>query len=384
MLPYWLLFAFFALGALLSLRGTGSGEAQGTTFALGGDLPQAAGAPPPPQWSPLQDRRDVGLFFGFGLIVLLLMIGLRFEVGGDWLNYQRIFERTRLLSFSQQLGTGDPGYQTLNWLVAQAGGDVWLVNLVCAAIFCWGLGRLARSQPEPWLAMVVAIPYLVIVVAMGYTRQAAALGVLMAGIAAVFRGAGVMRFALYVLLAALFHRTAIIALPLMTFVFPRSRGTNLLMIAALSVSLYVLFLQDTVELLQRNYLDARYSSQGAAVRVAQLAVAAALFVVARKSLRFSPVEQKTWRNFAVATFIMVPLLVLLPSSTVVDRVSLYLLPLQIAVLARLPLAITAPIIARMAVVAYSALVLFIWLNYAVHADWWLPYRTILVSDPLIR
>jgi hypothetical protein len=29
---------------------------------------------------------------------------------------------------------------------------------------------------------------------------------------------------------------------------------------------------------------------------------------------------------------------------------------------------------RLGVIAYSALVLFVWLNFAKHADYWLPYQ----------
>lgn len=368
MLPYWLLFLTLSFGALVSLR------------ALPGD---AAGLPyghSNGNWTPLQPVRRGsanGLLLTAAFLLVFLMIGLRFEVGGDWLNYLRLFSRAGYLGFWQQLSSGDPGYQALNWLVVNGGGAFWLVNLFCSGLFVWGLARLVRLQAEPWLALVVAVPYLIIVVAMGYTRQAAALGIVMAGLAAVFRGAGVLKFALYIAFAALFHRTAIVLLPMLLFVFPRSKLADVVMILALSVSLYVLFLQDDIGTLQRNYLEQQYNSQGAAIRIAQVALAALLFLFTRRLLRFADVEAKAWRNFSYAALLMAILLFVLPSSTVVDRLSLYLLPLQMAVLARLPVAVTTPILARFAVVAYSAVVLFVWLNYAVHADYWLPYRTII-------
>ena len=54
--------------------------------------------------------------------------------------------------------------------------------------------------------------------------------------------------------------------------------------------------------------------------------------------------------------------------------SLYIMPLQLAVLSRVPLAIASPLTGRIAVVLYSALVQFVWLNFAQFASFWLPYQ----------
>lgn len=83
---------------------------------------------------------------------------------------------------------------------------------VCAAIFVIGLAKFALRQPNPWLVLI-AVPYLIIVVAMGYTRQAAAIGLVMWGLATFDRGR-VRQFAVAVLAAVTFHFTAIAMLPL--------------------------------------------------------------------------------------------------------------------------------------------------------------------------
>ena len=59
--------------------------------------------------------------------------------------------------------------------------------------------------------MAVAVPYIVIVVAMGYTRQGAALGIIMAGLADYLRRESIMRLAAYIAFAATFHATAVLA-----------------------------------------------------------------------------------------------------------------------------------------------------------------------------
>lgn len=214
------------------------------------------------------------------------MIGLHYQVGADWEAYRTMFSWTGFVGLDRVLSFGDPGYQLLNWLVQQLGFDLWLVNLVAGLIFTGGLVRFARAQSDPRLAMVVAVPYLVIVVGMGYTRQAVALGILMAGLAGVVRGGSVLRFAGYALAAALFHRTAVAVLPLI-FAAERNRLLNVLAGAACFALLYDLLLSPAMAGFVRNYIETEYSSQGAAIRVAMSLLPAVLFLLRPSAFGFS-------------------------------------------------------------------------------------------------
>jgi hypothetical protein len=310
----------------------------------------------------------------FGSFIIALAIGLRYEVGADWNVYKFLFSYARFADLGRVLRIGDPGYQLLNWAVQRIGVEIWLVNLVCGAIFAYGLFRFARSQPDPWLTIVVAIPYLVVVVSMGYSRQAVAIGILMAGLAALERGASILRFTLYVAAAALFHKTVVIVLPLVIFASQRSRFLNLLVGIAGSFLLYDIFLSSSVEGFVRNYIATEYNSQGAAIRVVMNLLPTIAMFMFRRRLRFTPIEMKMWTYFALAAAAMPVALVVLPSTTVVDRLSLYLIPLQLAVLPRLAYLFKARNLGRFLVVLYAAMVLFVWLNFAIHAKYWLPYQ----------
>ena len=342
MLIYWALFAYFAAGALLAPTG--------------------------------EARTPSRPFLAIGAIVTALLIGFRYKVGGDWETYAYWFSYVSHINLSQQLKYGDAAYQLLNWGAGQLDLEIWAVNLVCGIIFSWGLWRFCKVQPEPWLAFAVAIPYMVIVIAMGYTRQAVALGILMAGLASFHRNPSTLRFAIYAAVAALFHKTAVVAFPLVALANPRNRFLNLLTVIAMSYLLYGLFLGDAMEQFVEHYIKTGYSSQGAAIRVAMTLLAAVILWIARGRLGLSETEWRLWRNFAFAAVIALVLLLILPSSTAVDRISLYIIPLQLAVLSRLPHATGAPLPARVAVLGYSALVEFVWLNYAQFASFWVPYQ----------
>ncbi len=347
LLVYWFLFAGFAIFALVEQN-----DERGTR-------------------SPL--------LMVFAGIILALFIGLRFDVGGDWDAYKLMFSFADYATLERMLERGDPAYQLINWSVKRIGAGVWLVNLLCAGIFTWGLVRFARTQASPWAVMLVAIPYLVTVVAMGYTRQGVAIGILMGGLAALLRGASVPKFAFYVMVAALFHKTAIVALLLVLVSARRNLFVNVMFVLAALFLLYDTLVADSVDILVRNYIDTRYNSQGAVIRVAMSIVPAVLFLMARKRFAFRPDEDILWRNFAYAAFILAGLLVVLPSSTVVDRLALYILPLQLAIIARIPGYLLKSGYARALVMAYAFMIQFVWLNYAAHAQYWVPYQFYPIS-----
>ena len=324
---------------------------------------------------PAANSRESRPLLLIGTFLIAILIGLRFEVGGDWERYLLVFRYVGHVDLGRALEVGDPGYQFLNWTVQQLGGSIWLVNLFCGLIFSWGLFRLAQTQPDPWLAIVVAIPYLVVVVGMGYSRQAVAIGILMAGLASIERGgAKLVRFGIYVAAAALFHRTAVVAFPLIAFASHRNTFLNGLLGLALAVLLYDLFLQDAMEQFVRHYVEAKYSAQGAAIRIVMNIVPAVLLFVFRRRLGFSPDQFLVWRNFAFAAVALFLILLIFPSSASVDRIALYIIPLQIVVLSRIPGTILSSNTGRSVVSLYSILVLFVWLNFATHAPGWIPYR----------
>ncbi len=311
-------------------------------------------------------------------VLLVLMIGLRHEVGGDWFNYlKHIEDAASYDSLLDAIGTGNPAYSLLNWLAARSGLGPYFVNAVCAAVFSWGLVVFCRAQPRPWLALVVAVPYLVTVVAMGYTRQGVAIGLVMLGLVALSERK-LLRFVVFVVLAALFHKSAVILMPLAVLAGTRHRFWTVFWVGFSSVLFYVLLLHESVEELHAGYIEAEYQSQGAAVRVAMNALPAVLFLWFRRRFAMLPADRTFWTWMSLGALGFVGLLLVSPSSTAVDRVALYWIPLQLFVLSRLPNALGKPdglngTLVR-GVVAYSAVVLFVWLVFAIHAVYWLPYQ----------
>jgi hypothetical protein len=350
MWPYWFLFLVPAWLAMTRLRPAG------------------------PVGSPARRWPD---WWRVMFVLLVLMIGMRHEVGADWFGYLEHIENASGASLVDTIVMGDPAYSLLNWLAARSGLGPYFVNTVSAAIFTLGLVVFCRAQPRPWLALVVAVPYLVTVVAMGHTRQSVAIGLVMLGLTALSERK-LLHFVVFVALATTFHKSALILMPLAVLAGTRNRLWTVLWVGLSSVLFFVFWLQESLAELQRTYTEVKYMSQGADVRVAMNVMPALLFLWFRRRFAMLPADRNfwTWMSFGAVCFVW--LLQVSPSSTAVDRLALYWIPLQILVLSRLPNALGSPngsngTLVRW-VVAYSAAVLFIWLVFGAYAQYWLPYQ----------
>ena len=308
--------------------------------------------------------------------VFCALIGLRYDVGGDWDTYLAILKGVSRLDLGRILALDDPGYRLLEWLSLKMGWGIYGVNLLGAAIFTGGVFRFCGFLPRPWLALVAAVPYLIIVLGMGYTRQGIALGCAMFGLVAFAEGR-VLRFVIWIIIGAIFHKTAVLLLPFAALASSQRRVITALWVTAVTVTAYLLLLADSVEVLKRGYLDAKYESQGALIRLLMNAVPAVLYLFRQRDFERLLPGAKIWFWFSIASLILLAIFFISPSSTAVDRIALYMLPLQLLVFSSLPQTrgsqSTTPTLVALIVIYYAA-VQFTWLNFAAHSRFWIPYR----------
>lgn len=355
MLPYWLLFLAPALAAL-------DGK--------------------PRYGAPRRLSREPG--WVFALLGLIVFVGLRYEVGGDWFNYLgHLTEQVPYMNLADVLNSSEPGYWLVNAVVVHSGGGLVAVNLISAVFFSIGLVVFCRHTPRPWLALTVAVPYLILVVAMGYTRQGVALGFEMLGLIALSRRQ-TFWFVFWIMLGATFHRTAIVLLPLAAFVQTRPRFIAFLFVVAGLYLGYQALLSKDIDKLITHYVDASYQSSGALIRLTMNMLPAALFLLFRKRLVMTPLERHLWTLFSLVSVLMFLAFFFTSASTALDRLALYCLPLQLMVLSHVP-----DIFGRrgrrntaivMLILLYCALILFVWLSFANNAYAWLPYRMSIFTD----
>jgi hypothetical protein len=346
---YWLLFALFAVPALFV--------------------------------SPAGRRRGIGLILPLTGVLMVLAIGLRYEVGADWKPYLYLFDWVHRSEFLGLLGRGDIGFYSLMWIADRAGLEIWAVNLLCAVFFVVGLFSFAWRQPSPWLTIAVAVPYLVIVVAMSATRQATAIGFIFLAIVALTDNR-LWRAGVWIFFASLFHASSILMLGIAALSYTRNRFESILLVLLLAVPAYYL-LSTNLEIYIERYSGSEIQSGGAAIRVAMNLVPAIIYLFFSGRFPDSPHIRAFWRNLSWLAVACVPLLILLPSSTSVDRLALYAIPLQMYVLGRLPVAIDPRLRAytswTLAIIGYLALTLYVFLYHSSHRAAWNPYKVYPLS-----
>jgi hypothetical protein len=334
-----------------------------------------------PAWAALAPLRlraaDSRRMFFIVAVFFTVMVGLRHQVGGDWFVYTEHFEDVTSFSFADVfIYYSDLGYYLFNWVMARLGGGIYGVNLICGAFLLAGVTLFAISERMPWLVLVAAVPYLIIVVGMGYTRQSAAIGLVM--MALVFlRNGKLLGFFLFVFLAATFHKTAVVMLPLAALARGRHRWITLTSAAIAFTFAAGVFILDYYESLLVNYVYSDYASanEGAGVRVAMNWIAASFLLLFRRKLLMDEGERRIWVPISLVALFS-PLFLQI-SATATDRLSLYMIPLQLLVAARiyrLARSVQSRTLFILGVVTYFGLVQWVWLNFATHAFAWEPYQ----------
>lgn len=304
-----------------------------------------------------------------------LFIGLRFEVGGDWLNYVHSYDRLSVIPVTEWLNISrfDPGYLAIVLICSVFDTGVMGVNILCGLIVMNCLVFFARQQPLPWITIVAAIPFFIIGVSMGTVRQGLALSIIL--VALTYVDKNIFRYCMWILLAMLFHKSAVLMLGLAFF---KIRNKHAIFgLISLIVILGVVGSQlDSVKILILAYvLDPDYQSDGALIRVlvSMLPFLGSLFFYKKISAEYPDY----WAYFliGVATFILVYMS--FSFSTLVDRIAYYTIPLQLALWPRIIAVQDQPLMRSYFKISFICgyfLMLYVWLAYANHSWAWLPYQ----------
>ena len=321
-------------------------------------------------------------------VVLIIIIGLRHNVGGDWGNYIFNYAYLEGMKWSEAkliILMKDPGYVFIYWFSLKYlnGNGIYATNLICATIFVIGLIKLCRSlSPMPWLALVIAMPFVILIVSMGYTRQSAALGFLMYGIVGLVNGKYLQYYMLLVI-GSLFHSTLIVMVfvgILYNYKFTIRKNIGVIIFALLIVQL-IIFKKDQLDFLIYHYItNTELKSEGAMLRVLINAIPALIMIMYRDKFRERFDDTRLWLILSLMAILLIPASYYI--STVADRIAIYSTPLQLIVLSRFPVLIQSINLRTLFVIVVITMYLLsmvVWLNYGIHASGWMPYENFILQ-----
>ena len=320
------------------------------------------------------------LFWSFGF-VLILAIGFRYEVGGDWDRYLFVYSYLDTGSFIENFRGRDIGYEFFYWISIHFFNSIYFANFASAIVFVFGLIRFCQIMPMPWLALFVSIPFLVVVVAMGYTRQAAALGMFMFALVSLIKEKRINFYILIFLGAVLFHKSLLITIFIDFFYNRKKLGILSIIALVLFVSVFVIWILPLFKHLIYYYVTTQFHhSEGAVIRVVMSTFAGIIFFIFRKRFKRTFHDENLWLIFSLVSIALLPLA--FSYSTFIDRIAIFFIPLQLVIFSRVPMLIYSTYYRTIFIVATITLyvcVLFVWLNFANHAYLWVPYKNILLE-----
>lgn len=305
---------------------------------------------------------------------------LRYQIGADWYAYDAMYNQASNASLLEGVSITDPLFALLLWVSAQVGTDVYPVNAICSLILAIGVVRVALQTREPWLAIAGAVPYLLIVVGLGYVRQAGAIGMILIAIASLERGKRV-RTVVYLAIAAGLHSSAVSVLPFFGLALANRNKLQIVLLATAGSIAFYLLLARQFAYFETTYLETDFESSGALLRIAMSVVASLLILARWRSFAFPKHTRPIWLGFAASNVVAFVILGTIEASTAVDRLALYFAVVQVFVFGNISQLVGfargfAPVL-RLLVLALAVAVQLVWLVLASHAEYWVPYRSLL-------
>lgn len=307
------------------------------------------------------------------LVFLFVFVGTRLDTGCDFSGYMSRFHYALFFDFGQVLSLDEPGFRVLTYLIRHSGlGYMWL-NMACALIFFVGAYRFLVRHPEPIALLAIMLPIMIIQLSMSGIRQATAIAFLMLALVA-FMDNKRLKVAIYILVGATFHQSLVLMLPL-ALVAGRTFSAKRLILGLVALGPVALFmLSGRLEVYSDRYIDQIHGSMestGGLLRLALLVFTAVIFELNKKKVEaLFPKQFPMMRIFSLITFALIPIALI--STVAVHRLGYYVLPVQLFMLAILPLAMFNNIenrfVGRLIPLAIYGLYLVVWFSTSRHAQ----------------
>lgn len=186
---------------------------------------------------------------------------------------------------------------------------------------------------------------------------------------------------LFLILATLFHKTAIVS-AIVIFLNKRYINFKNIVIFLGIVVITVIMLLNQIVSMYVMYFEKEMQSSGAIMRISINIMAVILLLLFAKRWKsiYGKVDFDFWKPFIYMTILMFLMAIFLNITTIADRILLYFYPLQIVVFSRMLYLIknrNLKYIYFLGYILFSFLILFVFLNFGTYSKDWLPYNNLL-------
>ncbi len=180
-------------------------------------------------------------------IIFILMAGLKYETGVDWLAYSYLFDETPPIDQitsdigrKQILGSLDLGYSILNSVIKYLGGSIQTIFFIMSLATSYFLIKAMKIYTDFLITgLLIYYSMAFFILDMSGIRQAFALSIFLYSLQFVYNRKALPYF-LWIIFAALFHWSAMLFLPLYWILQRRIHTWGLITFFCFSICLFLL------------------------------------------------------------------------------------------------------------------------------------------------
>ena len=335
----------------------------------------------------------IALFF-------VVFIGLRYEIGCDWNQYEKMFERyspnmveiiKRGLFEKNIYGI----YTELGHIfITKISQNIYILNLIYSILFLLPLFYFCSTLKRSYFSLLISYPYYIVVIGMGPIRQAACISISMILMLLISKKKYYISFFLTIF-SLLIHQFSILFNGLIL-------GSSFSNIKNIKLSRKIIFLVILVSLILIYCLPSiinkvyvyftlyKKIDQNGTMIVPPAKSAILLWVMnlipslifLKNKLKFKLNNnlKSIFTSFCITEILLLPIILL--QSVVGYRLLLYIFPTSIYITSLIPdikiLNLKQNYIVNI-FISFAFISLIIWLKFAYHSSCWVPYQNILFN-----
>ena len=331
----------------------------------------------------------VALFF-------IVFIGLRYEIGCDWIQYENMFEKYSSLNIMQIVERNLFAKYKLQELghifFTKISPNIYFLNIIYSILFSLPLFYFCSSLKRKYFSLLISYPYYIVVIGMGPIRQAACISFLMVSILLISKKKYLISFFL-TFFSLLIHQSSIIFNGIIFgSLFKKFNNIKLSgKIIFLIILISLAFLYCLPSIIDKAYtyftLYKKLDKNGTMIippaKSAILIwimnfVPSLIYLKNKRKFNLNNKLNTIFTSFCITEILLFP--VILFQSVVGYRLLLYIFPTSIYITALIPdlniINLQKNYIVNI-LISIALISLIIWLKFAYHASCWVPYKNIL-------
>lgn len=311
------------------------------------------------------------------LIVSLFLSFRSITIGPDWFTYKELFENQINFPFIHSITIGDPAYFGLTWLVRRFTNDILFVNILMAFITLYFYYIFCKYQKLSTFSFFIGLPFLILFT-INFPRQAAAMTIIAYSLKYILVG-NRKEFIIFILLATLFHKTALIFLVLLLDDLRNFKIKNLFILTVLTTLFFFIFVYQYLEGYILNFSTYMHSSA---------AHLKGMIYVLPVTIYFIFYKQITYTMTITEIFVMKRLCIIILFSyflifihpflyNAIDRIFIYFLPIEILIFGNYMFRVIKQnqvFMYMCIIIIYKLSLFFIWLLSGNNSSYFLPFE----------